>query len=301
MNYTLDCNDYNYIESNEYGSNNDDINYIDDSFINEPDYNSIYYHNLFSLEKGNIELLDNNDENFNNQLQTPCIKNNLEKNLTYCGNQKTKMTSKKTKRSNILNVENKLNMGRKPKNALEKGHHTKYSEDNIMRKIKAKYLKYILNLINKSIKNNKLKLFKFDSEISENLKKDFNMILMNTTFRQLYENRPLSSRYKRKAIDNRYLNKDKIKKIYSEYKDKEIDAINILNMTYKELFNHFLKNNLDNFLNEVYEKEKENNELEEDIVNYLEKIKMLCYKYEDWLKNKKGRNIIKKSIGNKKC
>jgi len=124
---------------------------------------------------------------------------------------------------------------------------------------------------------------------------------LNTTFRYLYENSQISTKYKKQIIENNDKNKIIIKKIYDEDGDKEIDAINILNMTYKELFNHFLKNNLDNFLNEVYEKEKENNELEEDIVNYLEKIKMLCYKYEDWFKNKKGRNIIKKSIGNKKC
>ena len=296
MNYTLDCNDYNYIKSNEYGSNNDDINYIDDSFINEPEYTSMYYHNLFSLEKGNIELLDNNDENLINQLQTPCIKNNLEKDLICCGNQKTKMTSKKTKRSNILNVENKLNMGRKPKNVMEKGIHNKYSEDNIMRKIKSKYLKYTLNLINKSIKNKKLKLFKFDSEISKNLKKDFNKILMNTTFRELYENRPLSSRYKRKAIDNRYLNKDKIKKIYSEYRDKEIDAINILNKTYKELFEYFIRNNLNAFLNEIYEKEKEKNEPEDVIVNYVKKIEYLCNNYEQYFMGLKGRNRKEKQI-----
>ncbi len=124
---------------------------------------------------------------------------------------------------------------------------------------------------------------------------------MNTTFRHLYENSQISTKYKKQIIENNDKNKNIIKKIYDEDGDKEIDAINILNMTYKELFNHFLKNNLDNFLNEVYEKEKENNELEEDIVNYLEKIKKLCYKYEDWFKNKKGRNIMKKSIGNKKC
>ena len=293
MNYRLDFgfpyDDYNHFKSNEYGSNNNDIQNINDSFMSEPDYTNMDVYHLFSFEERNIELLNENEE-FNNQLQNPSIKNNLGKNLTFYGNQKTTMIVKKTKRTNNLNVEKKLNMGRKPKNSLKKGKHTKYFEDNIMRKIKAYYLKYAHNLINKNIKNKYLKLFKLDSEISENLKKDFNITLMNTTFRGLYEDYPLSSKYRRKAKDISDLNKHIIKRIYSEYREKEIDAINILNKTYKELFNHFIRNNLDAFLNDIYEKEKEKNEPEDVIVNYVKKIEYLCNNYEQYFMDIKGRN-----------
>ena len=187
-------------------------------------------------------------------------------------------------------------MGRKPKNVSKKGNHTKNTEDNMMRKIKTYFIKYIHNLINKSINDKNLQLLKLDSEINEKLKRDYNIKLMATTFRDLYENRPLSSKYKKKTIDNNDINKDIIQKIYSEDRDKEVEVINILNMTYKELFNDFIKNNLNTFLNEIYEKEKANNEPEEDIVNYIQKIKNLCYNYEQWFTEKKGRNRKKKDL-----
>ena len=39
------------------------------------------------------------------------------------------------------------------KEVKEKGDHTKYSDDNIMRKIKARFLAYIIKLLNKTLKN----------------------------------------------------------------------------------------------------------------------------------------------------
>ena len=304
MNHNLVLDSHNYLydlfKSNQYGFYDNEIKDINFSFMNERVYSNIDDYHYNGLEEGDINLLNNKkDDELNYQFQTPCIKNEfLENNATFCRNQKTEMTSKKTKRINNLNVESKLNMGRKPKNVSKKGDHTKNTEDNMMRKIKTYFIKYIHNLINKSINNKDLQLLKLDSEINEKLKRDYNIKLMATTFRDLYENRPLSSKYKKKTIDNNDINKDIIQKIYSEDRDKEFEVINILNMTYKELFNDFIKNNLNTFLNEIYEKEKANNEPEEDIVNYIQKIKNLCYNYEQWFIIKKGRRegIKKKDL-----
>lgn len=256
--------------------------------------NDIKSNNLEQINVNKNILNDNKDEKFNYE------------NIFYFENEKTNETLKllSTKREHDKiseNLENKNNKGRKKKGIQNKGYHTKKSEDNIIRKIKSYFINYAHNLINKNIKNKELQLLKFDYHINEKLKKDYNLKLLNTTFRDLYEKSRISIKYKKQIIENNDKNKNIIKRIYDEDRDKEIDAINLLNMTYKELFNHFLINNLDKFLNEVYEKEKENNELEEDIVNYLEKIKQLCYKYEDWFNNKKGRNVIRKLIGNKNC
>ena len=289
---------YDLIKSNEYGFYNNEIKDINIPFINEKDFSNIDDYHCNGIEEGDINLLNNNkNDELNYQFQTPCIKNELlENKVTFIGNQKTEMTSKKTKRINNLNVESKLKMGRKPKNVIEKGDHTKNTEDNIMRKIKTYFIKHIHNLINKSISNKDLHLLKLDSEINEKLKRDYNIKLMGTTFRDLYENRPLSSKYKKKKIDNNDINKDIIQKIYSEDRDKEIEVINILNMTYKELFNDFIINNLNTFLNDVYEEEKRKNESEDDIVNYIDKIKNLCNNYEKWFADKKGRNKTKRKL-----
>ena len=177
---------YDLFKSNEYEfDNNNEIKDINFSFMNERDYSNIDDYHCNGLEEGDINLLNNKkDDELNYQFQTPFIKNEfLENNVTFCGNQKTQMTSKKTKRINNLKFESKLNMGRKSKNVTEKGDHTKYTEDNMMRKIKTYFIKYIHNLINKSINNKNLQLLKLDSEINLKLKRDYNIKLMATTFR----------------------------------------------------------------------------------------------------------------------
>ena len=61
MNYRLDFgfpyDDYNHFKSNEYGSNNNDIQNINDSFMSEPDYTNMDVYHLFSFEERNIELI----------------------------------------------------------------------------------------------------------------------------------------------------------------------------------------------------------------------------------------------------
>ena len=247
------------------------------------------------------------DENLNLENQIPILKNKyLKKPIIYPENEKTsdtfKLLTNKIKRTNdkyfYQNEETKpiKNIGRKSKDDKEKGEHTKYCEDNIIRKIKTNFLIYIHNKINKSIKNKDFHLLRFNSKISENLKKDYNIKLMNTTFKHLYENTNISTKYRKQIIENIDINKQIIQKIYNEEGDKEIDAINILNMTYKELFNDFIINNLNTFLNDVYEEEKRKNESEDDIVNYIDKIKNLCNNYDKWFADKKGRNKTKRKL-----
>ena len=45
--------------------------------------------------------------------------------------------------------------------------------------------------------------------------------------------------------------------------------------------------------NEIYEKELNNNELIEDINEYINKFKLLCIGYEKWFLSKNGRNRSK--------
>ena len=303
MYYSLDCQ-------------NDGINY---SFLNDENFNfyeskDIIDERLYYIEKDKSQIYDNNSINeeeaeFNDNIYPKnifddkniynfSIPNNLKNspvnNDISIGNKKTsyssKLLNKKTKRIDALKSKN---MGRKTdddKEKGEKGEHDKFSEDNMIRKIKSNFIDYIHNLINNSIENKELQFLKLDSEINEKLKKDYNIELMNRSFKDLYENTPISKKYKKISKENGDTNKNIIYKIYYEEPYKEFNVINLLNKTYKELFKDFVNNNLDKFLNDIKQKEKKKKESEENIINYIKNIKQLCYSYEDWYLKKKGRN-----------
>ena len=195
------------------------------------------------------------------------------------------------------------------------GNHNKYSEDNMMRKIKAYFFTYCHNFINKSIKDKKLQFLKIYSSISENLKKDFNLDLLNRTFKDIYQNSSISKKYKKERENYISKNKEIIQKIYEE--KKEIETINILNLTYRELFSIFRRsiidislelkmkiedialleneefNNINKFFEQIEQQEISKKESNEDIKNYIDNIKQLCINYEKWFMSKKGRNRIK--------
>ena len=292
-------NSYNYFEENEYFSPTKDIN--DDHFFpNENGGSQICDdYNLMNEREEKINndihpFIEENifDEKYKKIYLPPYIKkNSTDSNSSSIENKNTSgssnLLSKKTKR---IKEDKAKNMGRKKKDVQEKGEHTKFSEDNMMRKIKSNFIDYSHNLINNSFKNKELKFLRFNSEINENLKKDYNLKLMDRTFKDLYENTPISRKYKKLAIENGDLNKNIINKIYYEEPDKEFDVINLLNMTFNELFNDFITNNLDKFINDIYEEEKKKKESEENILYYIEKIKELCYSYKNWYDKKKGRD-----------
>ena len=82
---------------------------------------------------------------------------------------------------NTISNENKNKMGRKKKDDINKGIHTKYSADNIIRKIKSNFFLFIHNLLNKSLKDKGMKFLKLNSKLNEVLKRDYNLELLNRT------------------------------------------------------------------------------------------------------------------------
>ncbi len=181
-----------------------------------------------------------------------------------------------------------------------------------MRKIKSNFMSFCHELINRSLKNKNWTFVRMKSNVNEYLKRDFNIQLLNKTFRELYEETPISSRFRSEKRDRKDDNKNLIHKIYLE--NVEIDTIKLLNLTYRELFSVFtrkIKNmdpelemkiegislletnefsNIYKFFEEIEENLKKDKEPEEDIKNYLESLKNLCMNYENWFSNKKGRN-----------
>ena len=160
-----------------------------------------------------------------------------------------------------------------------------------MRKIKSHLLEYIHNSINNSFKNKNIQFLKLFSTINENLKKDYNMQLMTKTIKDLYENSPISKKYRRQQVDNSDINKKIIQQIYGERNldNLEFEVIKILNSTYKDLLIEFRDKYFNEFLEDIEKEEKGKGETEENIKKYKENIGKLCLNYEDWFKKKNGR------------
>ena len=115
--------------------------------------------------------------------------------------------------------------------------HNKFSNDNIKRRIKASYNKYIIkllnNLVKKKYKKTTIKFLKMNIRITKDIGIEYNQNLLNKPLREIIVN--MSNKYKNK--DN---NKICIKFIENQKDNTEL--INILNMTYKDFYmNYFLK------------------------------------------------------------
>ena len=160
--------------------------------------------------------------------------------------------------------------------------HGKNSEDNIVRKIKTHLMDQIVILLNNSLNDKTYPFYKIDKEINENLKKDFNMQLMEKTIAKIFYETPISSKYK-KNYDISY-NKKLIQKIYNE--NVEFNTIKLLQKKFIEMLRFIRENNLNEFLDSIKNKEKKNPNVEE----YLRAIKELFFNYENWFDVKKGRN-----------
>ena len=176
--------------------------------------------------------------------------------------------------------------GRKSNNIdLKKGNvHGKFAEDNIMKKIKTHIMNHIVNSLNDSLKDKTYEFYRIDSSLAENLKKDFNLELMDKTIYNIFMNNKLSNKYrkKKKIYSNSFL----IKKIYNE--KVEIKTMEILEKKYINIINEVQQNCLNEFLKKIEEKEKEN--ISQDVDEYMETLKNLLMDYENWFKNKKGRD-----------
>ena len=130
--------------------------------------------------------------------------------------------------------------------------HNIYSNDNIKRRIKTLFNNYIIRLLNNLIKqklpNFKMKFVKINKRINEDLGIEYNRNLLNKSIRDIIID--VSKRY-----SNKENNKDCIKFIEQQKDNEEI--LNILNMTYKEFYNFYLKSTKINSLDNSFESHKE--------------------------------------------
>ena len=130
--------------------------------------------------------------------------------------------------------------------------HNRFSNDNVKRKLKALFHKYIINLLNyliqKRFKNTKMKFVYLNSKITKDIGIEFNRSLLNQKIKDIIVN--ISKKYNDKEH-----NKKCIKYIESQNDNEEI--IKILNMTYKDLYEqYYLNSNENNSVNNSFNEHK---------------------------------------------
>ena len=193
---------------------------------------------------------------------------------------------------------------------LDKNIHTKIDDDNIIIKIKTFFLNNFHKYINGLIKESNMKLKKLDRIIKTNIKKDYNIKLWKTTFKTIYSEEKICKKYtlfsdkNKKIINAIYNSNDELKKIldltFGEVfeifiKDlKKIDSKLLTKVENYEIYKNVEFSNLDNFFNKIKEEEKDE-QSEESIKDYINTIKENCKNFKAWFEDKKGRERKKKN------
>lgn len=187
-----------------------------------------------------------------------------------------------------FNVNIKTKKGRKGKSPSIKSSHTKYSHDNILRKIKVKFLMKLIKYINRKI-NTKYKgiigiIKPLRAKISQDNSIKFNKELLITKLKEIFSNNEINGKFTK--CEKNY-NKKVIDIIY-EQNIKEL--IDIFELTYLEAFDIFRNTNETDFsdfekLNKVLDelKEKGNN------IDYIKQFNKVAMNFENYYLNKTAR------------
>ena len=191
------------------------------------------------------------------------------------------------------------NKGRIKKNSNLKGRHNKFSEDNIIRKIKCRFLEKCRMYINNEYRKYKLKhrhqikkddwIQRINPKVSRIIKRDDNLKWLKSKLYEIYSEK-VSVKCSLHKPDH---NKKEIEKLLKKNKAK--DVINILNKSVKEMFYIFCNNikiegfeTLDDDVRSLKEKLIKDKEYNIDI--YLEKYKNVVKSFEAIFIKKNSRN-----------
>ena len=189
----------------------------------------------------------------------------------------------------FFDIYKKSKKGRKSQSNIVKNIHTKYSHDNILRKIKVKFLKRLTKFINNIIKvkyKGKIKeLVPLNGEIAQNNNISFNLKLLNSKIKEIFLSHDINGKF---TSFDKCFNKKVIDSIY----DMNIqELIDIFEMTFLEVFNHFISiketnklnglEKLDTVINEIKTKEKND--------QYIKKFISVANDFEKYFTNKNPR------------
>ena len=191
---------------------------------------------------------------------------------------------------NVFQIALLKKVGRKPKASIIKGIHTKFSKDNILRKIKVKFFHKLINYLNSIIISkyiNRIKKFKpLAGKISQNNTISFNQKLLNSKLKDIFSLYEINRKFR---LFGKYYNKIIVDKIYEENIKELID---ILEMTFLEVFIVFRDlNETEKFkgLEKVDSVIREMNIKEDLDQKYIKAFKEAIMLFETFYFNKTGR------------
>lgn len=262
-------NGQNYFYNECKNEDNENENIFDKSYLGLSPKNSFLFLNTFELP---------------NSISGKTESNSLEFLSKRKRNRDAIVNGDKENSEEKLDNDEIKKIGRRLKDEIyeNEAKHNKYSEDNIITKLKTAIFKYILNHLNQSLEFSKYKFYPLNVKLSTCLKKDFNMKLLERTIYDIYNKEDSNKNYIN-GIDS---NKKLIKQIYEQKIEKK--TINILNMKFIDVLNHIKEKDLENFLKKI---ENKNRGKSND--SFMEDVKFLLLNYERWFRIKKGRNIKK--------
>ena len=335
-------NDYFNFHQNQ-NANLPTITYYDNLSLDEQDtkWKTLKENNILPPPNQLKLDIDTKDESNNNCFSLEEIKDILKnkqiseklKKNKYISNVEYKLFNKKRRRKNDNEEENedddlsiiienkkedvkKSKRGRKIKDKdntnLNKIEHNKYSEDNIIKKIKTKILWYPLLFLNNILKTtigDKCKLYKLAHKYSTQIKKEIDLFYLKISLKDLYS---LDVSPKLGNIPSNYnkiiINKILEKKELVEYPTIKF-ALNLKFEKWMELFTY--KKNINEIIKDYEGFESVNIEIikksligvEELLKEILEKndqqycsiFSFLLYNYEKWFSIRKGRDLKNKN------
>jgi len=240
------------------------------------DKNEIPYFD--NLETNRIDRNDEYKENNNDNINISEVK---DKEVLYIE------IPKSPKKFFEVNINKKK--GRKPKSSNKKSYHSKYSHDNILRKIKGKFLIKLIKYINRKIKikyKGVIGIIKpLSTKISQNNTIRFNKELLYTKIKIIFSNNEINGKftkceknYNKKIIDIIY--QQNIKELIDIFELTFLEAFNIFRDINETEFSDFEKLNI--VLDEL--KEKGNN------IDYIKQFYKIAMNFENYYLNKTARN-----------
>lgn len=258
-------------QNNDYAGYSLDLNQFQDSTKNDSSLNIKENQNNISGKPTNLQTPSQSSSSNDAAADMNIIINKGKENKT-----KTKNKSG-------------INLGRKRRSDEREAYHTKYRSDNMMRKIKTYFMNFVHNYLNESLTFSHKTFLKINKKVSENLRKDFNMSLMQMTIKEIYEQHSINEKYS-DYKKGRNINQALIKEIFE--KNKDIETIKILNSKYIDLIIVLRTKFLDKFSSELIEKEIKLGENKDDALMYVNELKDLLINYEEWFEKKAGRSKI---------
>ena len=255
-------------QNNDYAGYSLDLNQFQDSTKNDSSLNIKENQNNISGKPTNLQTPSQSSSSNDAAADMNIIINKGKENKT-----KTKNKSG-------------INLGRKRRSDEREAYHTKYRSDNMMRKIKTYFMNFVHNYLNESLTFSHKTFLKINKKVSENLRKDFNMSLMQMTIKEIYEQHSINEKYS-DYKKGRNINQALIKEIFT--RNKDIETIKILNSKYIDLIIVLRTKFLDKFSSELIEKEIKLGENKDDALMYVNELKDLLINYEEWFEKKAGR------------